>query len=45
MDRRGGHLNNIFPSFGLQTNHCRALLRSLKQEALNLHELHDGFGN
>lgn len=41
MDGRGRYLYNIFPSHGLHTNHCRAVIkrlwRSLKQEAVNLH--------
>ena len=47
MDGRGRYLDNIFPSHGLLANHCRAMIerlwRSLKQEAVYLHELQDGF--
>ena len=41
-----GQWINIFPSHGLRANHCRAVIerlwRSLKQEAVYLHELQDG---
>jgi putative transposase len=47
MDGRGRYLDNIFPSRGLHSNHCQAVIerlwRSLKQEAVYLHELQDGF--
>ena len=47
MDGRGRYLDNIFPSRHLQANDCRAVIerlwRSLKQEAVYLHEINDGF--
>ena len=47
MDGRGRYLDNIFPSRRLQANDCRAVIerlwRSLKQEAVYLHEINDGF--
>jgi putative transposase len=46
-DGRGRYLDNIFPSHRLLANDCRAMIerlwRSLKQEAVYLHELQDGF--
>lgn len=47
MDGRGRYLDNIFPSHRLQANDCRAVIerlwRSLKQEAVYLHKITDGF--
>ena len=46
MDGRGRYLDNIFPD-GDCSNHLSAMIerlwRSLKQEAVYLHELQDGF--
>ena len=45
--RKRSYLDNIFPSRRLQANDCRAVIerlwRSLKQEAVYLHEINDGF--